>query len=491
MSYILLSGGLTASQSEWISIVATGMARSFDCTGLLSEHQLHTSTIDRLEESGLVLLHPSAFNHNNKRTRKALFFFSRPHFLFGLFVLPLIVNRKTLLLRLPWYFYQVLHAIWDTATLQASDSQLEPSYRQKLSATYQCFVQYYYARVHQHNGVKAAILGHKVYSTRLLKLALEDLGIPVFFHSGGVIYKSDGLSEISNKSRSRQQWLTAFPPPPPRIVMSYITDRHRGTGNYFDSSLAAQETSQSLQVAPNQVFLHVFRDSPFYQLDPERIYADYTQWFMSTISLLSCSDEEWDIRVHPSSMLWGEDVNLRISSILAKAPLPPNCRLLQPNSISNLRVFKNARRILTFNGTSALEAATFGRKPITISTSALSSYDKTLCFKPTNTHAYRDLLLCPSTSNRFSLSSDQTYLAKELQYIIDNLQSLSPLVGHLPIFRKSPTQVLADDYNAVVRSIQSSPELVSHLHSIGNLLSTGRIDFTTNYGLKSTVLPPQ
>ena len=421
--------------------------------------------------------------YKSTRLGKVLYFITHPQLLLALLVFPLLVTRASLLLKLPWIITQLFHAIWDTAVLQATDTQKSPNYLQKLSATYQCLVQYYYAQIYHRNGVKVAILGHKVYSTRSLKVALERLGVSVFFHTGGVIHKSSSFPDSSIKSRSRQEWLTGFPEPPVEEVNSYIHKRQTGSGLYYDSTLAFVENSDHLSPSPNQLFLHIFRDSPFYQIDLDRIYADYIHWFQSTLSILSHSSEQWDIRIHPSSALWGEDAFLLIRSVLSSAPLPNNCRLLKPHTISNIRVFQSASRIVTYSGTSALEAATFGIKPVTISRSSLSSYDKNLCFKPLTKSSYRELLLCPSSLGKFRLSPDQTYRAKELQYIYDNLSSLTRHVGHLPIYRTSSQQTLLNDYVSVVQKLESSPYLLNYLQDVGSHLMNGHYDFSTCYNL--------
>lgn len=472
-----------ASQAEWISVIAIGMARSFNCHGLISDHSLHPSSRARLSRSNLVQLTPDLCQYTSSRFGKILFFVKHPYLLLALLVYPLLVNRFSLLLRLPWTISQQFHAIWDTAVLQSTDTQLSPNYLQKLSATYQCFVQYYYAELYYRNGVTVAILGHKVYSTRTLKVALERLGISVFFHTGGVIHKSSSFPDTSIKSRSRKEWLSAIPEPPAEEVNKYLHQRQTGSGLYYDSTLASVEKSDHLTPSPNQLFLHIFRDSPFYQIDLQRIYADYIHWFQSTLAILTHSSEQWDIRIHPSSALWGEDAFLLIRSILSTTPLPDNCRLLKPNAISNIRVFQSARRIVTYSGTSALEAATFGLKPITISTSTLSSYDANLCFKPLTRSSYRDLLLCSSSSSEFCLSSSQIYRAKELQHINDNLSSLSRIVGHLPVYRTSSPQTLLNDYASVVQKLDSSPYLLSYLQDVGTQLMTGQVTFSTCYNL--------
>ena len=55
------------------------------------------------------------------------------------------------------------------------------------------------------------------------------------------------------------------------------------------------------------IFLHVFKDSPYSCIDKKRIFGDYFDWFVSTLRIIGSPNEEWQIRIHPSSKKWGED----------------------------------------------------------------------------------------------------------------------------------------------------------------------------------------
>ena len=53
--------------------------------------------------------------------------------------------------------------------------------------------------------------------------------------------------------------------------------------------------------------LHIFKDSPFTNIDRNRIFADYYVWVLETLKIISQSKEKWVIRKHPSADRWGED----------------------------------------------------------------------------------------------------------------------------------------------------------------------------------------
>ena len=50
--------------------------------------------------------------------------------------------------------------------------------------------------------------------------------------------------------------------------------------------------------------LHIFKDSPFTNIDRNRIFADYYVWVLETLKIISQSKEKWVIRKHPSADRW-------------------------------------------------------------------------------------------------------------------------------------------------------------------------------------------
>ena len=147
----------------------------------------------------------------------------------------------------------------------------------------------------------------------------------------------------------------------------------------------------------NVILLHIFKDSPFNLIDTKRIFVDYIEWIVETLKIISFSKENWVLRVHPNFKRWGEDsskiVDLIVNQKLHLKNLPSNIILEKPHLRSNLDLFKNVKRLVTFSGTSHLESACFGVKPIVISKTALGEYNKNAVFKPLNYKQYYDLLI--------------------------------------------------------------------------------------------------
>ena len=130
--------------------------------------------------------------------------------------------------------------------------------------------------------------------------------------------------------------------------------------------------------------LHIFKDSPFTNIDRNRIFADYYVWVLETLKIISQSKEKWVIRKHPSADRWGEDQKKIINEIFFKIfrdKIPKNI-VFENNEKSNLSQLRLAKRLVTFSGNSHLEAACFGIKPIIISKTTLCSFEKELYFKP-------------------------------------------------------------------------------------------------------------
>ena len=81
--------------------------------------------------------------------------------------------------------------------------------------------------------------------------------------------------------------------------------RQSGISNYSDASNAyrhSENINSSIHVPSNVIFLHIFRDSPFNCIDNTRIFADYVDWILQTLSIIQYSQEDWLIKAHPSAL---------------------------------------------------------------------------------------------------------------------------------------------------------------------------------------------
>ena len=124
--------------------------------------------------------------------------------------------------------------------------------------------------------------------------------------------------------------------------------------------------------------LHIFKDSPFENIDRDRIFSDYYNWVLETLKILKYSKENWVIRAHPSAQRWGENQKQIIFRMFKKVfgtHQPKNIKF-EENLKSNIDQYRITKRLVTFSGNSHLEAACFGIKPIVISNTTLCDFGR-------------------------------------------------------------------------------------------------------------------
>ena len=245
--------------------------------------------------------------------------------------------------------------------------------------------------------------------------------------------------------------------------------RQKGKGNYEDSRIAANIKNKIKSKYNNIIFLHIFRDSPFADIDRNRIFADYISWIEQTLDILKFSKEDWLLRLHPSYKRWGENQHTTLNKIILRnfnGELPKNIRI-EDNVNSNYEILKNAKRVVTFNGTSHLEAACFGIKPILISNAMLNLLEKNYVIKPNNLSQYRDMLLKKSISNFFKLNNSQIFMSKKIMYIREKALKFESEVGGFHVFNGDPKYRFNQDYNQTESKLQKN---VKFLEINGKLL---------------------
>ncbi len=216
----------------------------------------------------------------------------------------------------------------------------------------------------------------------------------------------------------------------------------RMSGNLNDVDyLKASKISKNkkYKIPKNVVFLHVMKDSPFATIDKTRIFFDYYQWIIETIKILKDSNEMWSLRIHPNSYPWGENTYTVMKQMEKKyfnGKLPSNV-IIDNKFASNLEVFENISRCVTFNGTASIEASCYGIKPIIISDNALSELDKNYVFKPRNIGQYKKLLLKQSDDDCFIQKKNVIEESKLLLFAIYNIFSFKRDLNVELLFRNT------------------------------------------------------
>ena len=397
---------------------------------------------------------------------------------FHLFKGCLTVSREELLRNKCWKRTQVQHSVWDLAMRSSKDGCLEPGLWALCKATVRCFLAYSKGVYLQSLGCRVAILGHNVYSHRSLSvgLVIKDR-VALFGQARGCVYRRSGRYEVSHLARGKSEWDKLIAKQAVKQQLSYIRSRRTGKSTYKDAATAGRINNTSVSnphTAPNQVFLHVFRDSPFNIIDNSRIYADYVDWITDTIRIIAESDEEWCIRRHPSSVNWGENQDIWLDSILSKvfsgSLVPDNIRLAEDEQ-SNVEVLERCKRVVTFSGTVALEASCWGVKPITISTTILSDYREDLVFKPKSRAEYKSLLLMSSNSRLLEQTYEGMKLCEKLLYSAENQISLMNKLDIPTLYRPSEVDLNRAEL-AIAKKLRFG-KVVGDLVNSGRCLGVG------------------
>lgn len=177
-------------------------------------------------------------------------------------------------------------------------------------------------------------------------------------------------------------------------------NRLKGNGFYEDATRSYSNNNEFIvyENYSNIIFLHIFDDSPFIDIDASRIFIDYYKWFIETLKIINKSSETWHIKIHPSSKRWGENqLNIirPLVNTYCKSLFNSNKLFIIDNNINNEILIKKATRILTFGGTIIYESIALGKKPIVISNlvSDVNISIKQAFCKPNNLNEYTVFLL--------------------------------------------------------------------------------------------------
>ena len=271
-----------------------------------------------------------------------------------------------------------------------------------------------------------AFLGHAVYKYRIILETLRKKNINIFCQSNWSLHKQYKKNDIEWTDIDHKFLKNIKKNVNRREVGIFYNRRSKGKMNDADF-LAASKIKKKLnfEIPKNVVFLHVFKDSPFASIDSKRIFFDYYHWIIETIKILETSDETWSLRTHPNSTSWGEnslEVLNQIKKKYFKNRFSDNI-IIDDKYVSNLLVFKNMSRCVTFSGTASIEAATYGVKPILIANNALYKLDKKLAHKPETFEEYKKLLLKKSSDKIFIQNKKNITNSKYLLYALYNILS--------------------------------------------------------------------
>lgn len=390
------------------------------------------------------------------------------------FLLATQTSRKGLLEQVGWFDCQMRHAVWDRALTSSRDGTLNLSLVTRMKSAILALAAARKARhLLKRNNVKAAVLGHTVYAGRGLLAELRQHNVDVIAHAGQVFHRLETNQDTSFTMMPRKDWDRLGLMVSVAQIEHFWQERKAGHSSYFDANEAAKKNKEISEKTPkNIILLHVFRDSPFNYIDRNRIFSDYVEWVSRTLKIIAKSRESWLIKSHPSAKRWGEDQEVWLEAICKKSfngKWPANIEISY-GGYSNLDLFQNATRIVTYHGTAHLEAACCGIKPIVISEVTLSSYDPTLVLKPNSLSDYEKLLCLAGEDRTFRLEEKSVDTAKKLLYIKENLMSFAKEVGSLPVYRGDHLAMYKKDLASVEGKVSLA---INSLKLAGRAMAVG------------------
>ena len=324
-----------------------------------------------------------------------------------------------------FYKLNTFTAIWDFA-YRESKNLIFPNFFDLFISSYYFLQKQYKARYLVSNNIFTAFLGHTVYHSRAYVNEFRKNNINIFCSSWNLFLQKQNRDTMWD-CPSKIFFLDAFNYLKDNNVNKYWKKRLEGKGKYANSNSAAiMGKSHENSDINNVIFLHIFKDTPNHYIDEEKIFGNYVEWIYETLKLISYSSEKWLIKLHPSYKKWKEDQPKIINKILSDVSLKHNLDnvFLDDLNTSNISIFGKAKKIITYSGTSAIEAACFGIKPIIISSNALYELDVNLVFKPKLLEDYKKLILKDWVKEEFTLNIKQINKSKKYLYIRENILNL-------------------------------------------------------------------
>ena len=343
--------------------------------------------------------------------------------------------KKNYLLKknIQWEFKQVLHSYWDTAIINNKFELDEVEFKSRIITCLQIsrkLIDYISLKI---SAVNCAFLSHFVYSERFLFTLLRSNNVKTFRYNGGILIHQEKNFDRDTKFIDKKLYKKSFNIFPKKMIENYWQDLKKGYSKNDEVNFAAKIKSKNKKyklLNVNVIMLHIFKDSSFDNIDVKRIFPDYYTWVLETLKIIKDSNEIWILRKHPSSDRWGENQKKIVNNIFKKVfgEKKPKNILFEENLRSNMEQLKLSKRIVTYSGSSHLEAACFGSKPIVISDVVLTQYSKNLVFKPKTYSEYRELLL-HHNKKYFSVKKKDTNMPKRILFLLHNFLDLSDDTG--------------------------------------------------------------
>ncbi len=360
--------------------------------------------------------------------------------------------------------YQLMHSYWDTY-VRMQKNYFKFNFTSRLKSILFIHLAFTKAFYLNKKKINAMLVGHTVYSRRALISYLKTKGVKIISQANFSFQLHLGLNETRWDFLPKKNLDKLLSNISDDEVEIYWLKRLKGKGNYEDANISAKlKFKNTTQSKLNVLMLHIFRDSPYNFLDKDRIFCDYYEWVIKTLKIINKSTEEWLIRPHPNSSRWGENsidiLNQIIKSTIVK--LPKNIKI-ENNAISMQELYSKTKRIVTYSGTSNIEIACFGIKPIIISETILSYYNENFVLKPKNYEEYKNFLLSDFKSEKFKLKNDKIKFIKKLLYLRENTFSFRQDLNAVYVYRGDNQKIYDKDFRQTEESYHNFSEFLNEL----------------------------
>lgn len=377
-----------------------------------------------------------------------------------------VLNKKN-----SWYESQILHSIYDQENLLHHGSGSSRWLCRLRACIFSAREKNRAAYLLNNYEIGAAFLGHTVYFYRVIVATFREKNIEVITQAmfNCHLQKKNKDTYFASLNKKKVDYLKKKLNP--KEIENYWNKRLIGEGTYDLANYAQSVKNVSTKFPKNIVFLHIFKDSPFNTIDRDRIFIDYYEWVVGTLNILKESKEQWTIKVHPSSYRWGENKNNTIKKLINKIYKDQisNIELIQ-TEFTNLDIFKNCNRLVTFSGTCHLEVACHGIRPITIQETQLEEFDKNYVLKPKDLNSYRQLLLEPSSSGIFKLNANEIRNARFCLFVREKILTLKEDLSQTVVYRGDSKSSFAGELNFLKETL---PNNIENLTNNGENLANG------------------
>ena len=367
--------------------------------------------------------------------------------------------KKIDLKKLNWEEYQFFHSIIDTQQSLTEDGVINPSYYITLKSIYLNFKKKKIAQYLIKFNIGALVTSHNVYTVKTFNSIFRKRNIPVFCHAAFNLYrlpknKDENWNNLFNiKLRNKIHNKLEI-----KKIDSYWRKKFLGKGDYFDSNLSYQKKYVNNKIK-NIIMLHIFRDSPFINLDKKRIFLNYISWVDETIKIIKNSKDIWYFKIHPNSKRWGENPLIFLEKLIKKHNAK-NIRILKTG---NIRLMKNLKNIVTF----------------IISNTPIYIYNKSIVFKPKSLNEYAKMLNSRNLK-KFKSTEDQKKIAKKFIYCNEKIMTLRKDINAMFLYRNEQKKK-KKDYFMVNKDLRKN---LSFLKKNGFLLSKGYSHTLSREGMR-------